>query len=68
MASLVDLSGVMWRKSSHSSAGNCVEVAHLAGGRVGLRDSKNSSGPVLALTQGSWDAFITGVKHGQMPR
>ncbi|MCW2881358.1 MAG: hypothetical protein JWQ95_5458 [Sphaerisporangium sp.] len=66
MASLVDLSGVVWRKSSHSSVGNCVELAHLPGGRVGLRDSKNHSGPVLVLAQGQWDAFIAGLKDGKM--
>ena len=28
-----------WFKSSFSAAGNCVEVAHLPGGGVAVRDS-----------------------------
>jgi hypothetical protein len=35
-----------WRKSRRSANGNCVEVAD-RGGSVFVRDSKNTSGPVL---------------------
>ncbi|WP_282776751.1 MULTISPECIES: DUF397 domain-containing protein [unclassified Nocardia] len=62
----VDLSKAEWFKSSHSSAqGECVEVAHLAGGVVGVRDSKDSAGPALVFTPGEWDAFVTGVQTGE---
>ncbi|MGI5218499.1 DUF397 domain-containing protein [Nocardia sp. CA-290969] len=55
-----DLSGVRWFKSSHSGGGNdCVEVAHLGGGMVGVRDSKNPSGPALVFAPAQWDAFLT---------
>lgn len=38
----VDLSTANWFKSRRSGAGkDCVEVAHLAEGTVGVRDSKN---------------------------
>ncbi len=38
-----------WRKSTFSSDSNtCVEVA-VAGPAVGIRDSKNPTGPILAL-------------------
>ena len=41
-----ELRDAAWVKAarSGSSGGNCVEVAHLAGGRVGVRDSKNPTG------------------------
>jgi hypothetical protein len=53
-----------WRKSSRSggNGGNCVEVAGDAGGLVGVRDSKDAAGPVLAFAPRSWTAFVAGVK------
>ncbi|WP_159841501.1 DUF397 domain-containing protein [Nocardia sp. CY41] len=54
----VDLSSAEWFKSSHSgTGGDCVEVAHLTGGMVGVRDSKNPTGPALIFTPSEWDAF-----------
>ncbi|WP_028478826.1 DUF397 domain-containing protein [Nocardia sp. CNY236] len=51
-----------WVKSSYSAGGNdCVEVAHFDGGMVGVRDSKNPTGPALVFTPGEWDAFTAGV-------
>lgn len=51
-------SGAMWRKSSRSQAtqANCVEVA-LASDTVAVRDSKNTSGPVLIFPAAGWTAF-----------
>ncbi|WP_454194755.1 DUF397 domain-containing protein [Nocardia sp. Marseille-Q1738] len=64
-----DLSGARWFKSSHSGGGNdCVEVAHLDGGTVGVRDSKNPSGPALVFTPGEWDAFLAGAAEGEFER
>ncbi len=55
-----------WIKSSLSfSNGNCVEVAGLPGGQIGLRDSKDAQGPVLRFTPGEWDAFLGGVRNGE---
>lgn len=52
-----------WRKSTRSNgSGNCVEVADGLPGMVGLRDSKDPTGPALAFPQGSWAAFIRAVK------
>ncbi|WP_083889505.1 DUF397 domain-containing protein [Nocardia pneumoniae] len=63
---MIDLSGACWFKSSRSAgARECVEVAHLDGGMVGVRDSKNPSGPALMFTPRSWDAFTTGVQNGE---
>ncbi|MBF6163523.1 DUF397 domain-containing protein [Streptomyces gardneri] len=65
----VDLSGAKWFKSSRSGGGKeCVEVAHLEGGLVGVRDSKNPTGPALIFTPGQWDAFTSGVAKGAFER
>ena len=62
-------SGVSWFKSSLSfSNGNCVEVANLSGGQIGVRDSKNPEGPVLRFTHDEWHAFIGGVHGGEFDR
>ncbi|WP_280384221.1 DUF397 domain-containing protein [Nocardia wallacei] len=62
----VDLSGARWFKSSRSGGSkDCVEVAFLDQGLVGVRDSKNPSGPALVFTPGEWDAFATGVRGGK---
>ncbi|WP_084505390.1 DUF397 domain-containing protein [Nocardia harenae] len=64
-----DLSNAKWFKSSRSSGGNeCVEVAHLDNGHVGVRDSKNAPGPALVFTPGEWDAFTAGVRGGEFDR
>jgi hypothetical protein len=55
-----------WTKSSLSHAnGNCVEVADLPDGHVGLRDSKNVSGPVLQFPPEEWRAFLYGARNGE---
>jgi hypothetical protein len=54
----------VWRTSSRSNSngGNCVEVAdELTGGSVGVRDSKDRQGPVLAFDPAAWRAFIRGI-------
>ncbi|MDX3453038.1 DUF397 domain-containing protein [Streptomyces sp. ME02-8801-2C] len=50
-----------WFKSSYSDAGqNCVEASHLAPAMgIGIRDSKNPTGPALHLTPTTWTAFVT---------
>jgi hypothetical protein len=55
-----------WIKSSLSfSNGNCVEVASLPDGVIGVRDSKDSGGPVLRFTSDEWTAFLGGVRNGE---
>lgn len=48
-----------WLKSSYSGSGggNCVEIA-VAPTTVGIRDSKNTAGPVLHVHNSSWSTFI----------
>lgn len=51
-----------WVKSSLSfSNGNCVEVASLPQGEVGVRNSRDREGAVLRFTPDEWRAFIGGV-------
>ncbi|WP_433629749.1 DUF397 domain-containing protein [Nocardia sp. CA-120079] len=65
----VDLSGAEWFKSSYSeTSGQCAEVAFLDGGMVGIRDSKNPTGPALVFTPSEWDAFTAGVNGGEFER
>ncbi|MEU7633380.1 DUF397 domain-containing protein [Nocardia sp. NPDC049220] len=65
----VDLSDAVWRKSTRSSATkDCVEVAFLGAGMVGVRDSKNPTGPALVFTPGEWEAFTAGVVDGEFNR
>jgi hypothetical protein len=58
--------GVRWVKSSLSFAnGNCVEAANLGDGVIGIRDSKDQSGPVLRFTPDEWSAFLAGARNGE---
>jgi Domain of unknown function (DUF397) len=55
-----------WIKSSLSfSNGNCVEVASLPAGGIGVRDSKDAEGPVLRFTPDEWRAFLGGARNGE---
>ncbi|WP_280247505.1 DUF397 domain-containing protein [Nocardia abscessus] len=65
----VDLSAAQWFKSSHSGGGQeCVEVAWLDGGMVGVRDSKNPTGPALVFSPSEWIGFTAGVAGGEFTR
>jgi hypothetical protein len=59
----------LWFKSTRSggNGGSCVEVAELPD-TVGVRDSKDSAGPVLAFTRDAWRAFVADVHSGQFDR
>ena len=62
--SIVDLSGLAWRKGSRSGGNNdndaCVEVA-FAGPVVALRDSKSPATGALAVPAPSFSSFIRGL-------
>ncbi|MEU6583131.1 DUF397 domain-containing protein [Nocardia sp. NPDC046763] len=61
-----ELNGARWFKSSRSGGSKeCVEAAFLAGGQVGVRDSKNPAGPAHVFTAGQWDAFVGAVMAGK---
>ena len=62
----IDLSETRWFKSTHSSAAkDCVEVAFLADGSVGVRDSKNLTGWALVFSGNAWDGFAAAVAAGR---
>ncbi|OQS15705.1 DUF397 domain-containing protein [Nocardia donostiensis] len=64
-----ELPEAQWYKSSHSAdQDSCVEIAHLDADLVGVRDSKNPSGPALVFTPDEWDAFTAGIVDGEFNR
>ena len=67
---MADLTGAIWRKStrSGSNGGSCVEVAGNLPAVVGVRDSKDPTGPALAVSRTAWTAFSTTVKSGHLDR
>ncbi|MEU5906368.1 DUF397 domain-containing protein [Micromonospora sp. NPDC047527] len=55
----MELTDARWHKSSRSNQdANCVEVATNLGEVVGVRDSKDPDGPVLAVDAYSWRLFV----------
>jgi len=60
-----NLGDLHWFKSSFSAAGNCVEVAHLPGGGVAVRDSKDRAKAAHVYNRTEWEAFLAGAKNGE---
>ena len=60
----MDLTSARWRKSTKSggNGGNCVEVADNRSGVVGVRDSKDPTGPALMFGPVPWKAFVAHAK------
>jgi hypothetical protein len=54
-----------FRKSSFSLSGNCVEVAFLPSGDVGVRHSRAPQRGTLTFTASEWEAFVRGVRAGE---
>jgi hypothetical protein len=59
--------GLVWQKSTASTSGDCLEVA-FAEDAVLVRNSRQSSGPVLSFTISEWNAFLTGARNGEFDR
>ncbi|MEU7831155.1 DUF397 domain-containing protein [Nonomuraea sp. NPDC049129] len=55
-----------WRKSSYSGDnGNCLEVAPLSAGRVGIRDTEQPGMQPYVVSASVWAAFMDGAKRGE---
>jgi hypothetical protein len=54
-----------WRKSSFSGLHECVEVAVLEDGRIGVRNSNDPGAGVITFTRAEIDAFVRGVQAGE---
>ena len=65
-AALFDEGG--WAKSfaSEPNGGSCVEVNIGSSGLVGVRDTKLAASPVFVFDTKEWQAFLAGVKAGQL--
>nr|MDT0662698.1 DUF397 domain-containing protein [Micromonospora sp. DSM 115978] len=64
-----DFSGAVWRKSSRSNdQGLCIEVADNLTGVVGIRDSKDPGGPILAVSPRDWTAFVAAAGANRLGR
>jgi len=60
------MADIRWRKSSYSNNGDCVELAPLGDGMVGIRDDKlRDDSPVLRFTRAEMLAFLQGAKAGE---
>jgi Domain of unknown function (DUF397) len=62
-----DVDRLVWRKSTFSESGNCVEVAHCDAMTL-IRDSKNPSGAKLKIPDEVWTEFLAAVRAGEFDR
>ncbi|MEV0621279.1 DUF397 domain-containing protein [Nonomuraea sp. NPDC050404] len=62
-----ELGRASWHKAtkSGSNGGDCLEVAVLSGGRVGIRDSEEPEKAPFVVCGAVWEAFVDGVKKGE---
>lgn len=51
-------SGAIWKKSTRSGQGDCVEVATNLPDLVAVRDSKDQAGPTLTFPHQEWRHFL----------
>jgi hypothetical protein len=54
----------VWRKSSYSEAGSCIEVAH-TDETVFVRDSKDRRRLPLFVSKLVWAAFLADIRSGK---
>jgi hypothetical protein len=54
-----------WRKSTFSPITECVEVALMDDGSVGVRNSNAPDAGMVTFTRAEIDAFVKGVQAGE---
>lgn len=60
------LGDVEWRKARRSHGGyECIEVALLPDGSIGMRNSRDPNGAALVYTREEMSAFIAGAQAGE---
>jgi Domain of unknown function (DUF397) len=60
-----DTSTAAWITSRACNNSACVQVAHLPGGMVAIRDSKDTAKPPHIFDGDEWATFLTGVRAGE---
>jgi len=60
-----DVFNAEWITSRFCNNSACVQVAHLPGGMVAIRDSKDIARPPHVFDREEWAAFIAGAKAGE---
>ena len=65
----IDMDQILWRPSSRSfGESECVEVGKTPTGVVGIRDSKDRTGPVLWFRGNAFGQFVEAIKRGEFDR
>lgn len=60
----MDISDAVWESAPGGPEEEKVEIAHLAGGAVAMRNSKDPD-TVLRYTAAEWHAFVLGARDGE---
>ena len=60
----LERAGIVWRKSTASGGGNCVEVAFVDES-VLVRQSRDPLGSVLSFTHADWMGFLNSTRNGK---
>ena len=59
-----DIPETAWFSGRFCNNSACVQVAHLPGGQVALRDSKDAAKAPHVFDREEWTAFLAGVRGG----
>ncbi|WP_425470999.1 DUF397 domain-containing protein [Streptomyces armeniacus] len=60
----MDISDAVWESAPDGPQDERVEIAHLPGGAVAMRNSKDPD-TVLRYTEAEWRAFVLGARDGE---